>query len=224
MSRSLELSLVDRVTQAGSPRVFPTMDTVPLIQDPTTDALPGLSSKHESREHWRRLFAAVGLGSERALAELYDLAVGQLYGLAVWSTGSADDAADVVATVWVKIAEQRHRLTAVRDPQAWLLAVTRRVAIDVLRLRRRRRPAESLETAALVLATEPEPDRQIDAQRASALLATLPSKHREVVYLKHFVDCTFAEIGAILGVTRFTAASRYRLAIRRLRRLMEVST
>lgn len=194
-----------------------------LTSEPALDTQAVPRTDEQARERWRALFAEIGRGGERALAELYDLAARRLYGLALWTTGSADDAADVVASVWVKLVEQRHRLAAVRDPQAWLLTVARRVAVDLLR-RRRRRPSEPLDAAALVLATEPSPDRQLDAQRASALLATLPAKQREVVYLKHFAECTFTEIGAILGVSRFTAASRYRLAIRRLRRLMEVST
>ena len=34
-------------------------------------------------------------------------------------------------------------------------------------------------------------------------------------------SCTFAEIGRIVGVPKFTAASRYRNGIAKLRRLME---
>ena len=39
----------------------------------------------------------------------------------------------------------------------------------------------------------------------------------------HFAGCTFAEIGRITRVPTFTAASRYRLGIKKLRTLLEVS-
>jgi DNA-directed RNA polymerase specialized sigma24 family protein len=39
--------------------------------------------------------------------------------------------------------------------------------------------------------------------------------------MRHFEECTFARIGRITGVPTFTAASRYRLGIGRLRRLLE---
>jgi len=70
-------------------------------------------------------------------------------------------------------------------------------------------------------APETDDARAIDAARASKLVAQLPPAQRDVVYLRHFADCTFAAIGDITGVPTFTAASRYRLGIERLRRLME---
>jgi RNA polymerase sigma-70 factor (ECF subfamily) len=110
----------------------------------------------------------------------------------------------------------------VKDPRSWLLTVSRRLALDVLR-RRRRRPSEPLDEAELVTAPGGDPDRALDAARASALLAALPVHQREAVYLRHYADCTFAAIGRVVGVPTFTAASRYRLAIGRLRRSMERS-
>jgi DNA-directed RNA polymerase specialized sigma24 family protein len=53
------------------------------------------------------------------------------------------------------------------------------------------------------------------------LLAGLPSTQREVVYLKHFAGCTYSEIGRIVGVPTFTAASRHRAAVAALRDLLE---
>jgi DNA-directed RNA polymerase specialized sigma24 family protein len=53
------------------------------------------------------------------------------------------------------------------------------------------------------------------------MLAGLPLKQRETIYLRHFAGCTFADIGRIVGVPTFTASSRYRLGVHRLRRLME---
>ena len=68
-----------------------------------------------------------------------------------------------------------------------------------------------------------DPDRVIDARNVSLLIGTLPAKQREVLMLRHFSDCSFADIGRITGVPIFTAASRYRLAIARLRRRLETS-
>jgi RNA polymerase sigma-70 factor (ECF subfamily) len=55
----------------------------------------------------------------------------------------------------------------------------------------------------------------------SVLLSALPETSREIIYLRHFAGCTFAEIGEIVGVPKFTAASRYRNGIQKLRQLME---
>lgn len=171
-------------------------------------------------ESWRRLFADIAEERAGALESLYDAVAPHLFGLAVCRTRNRDDAADVVAETFARVAGQGERLRTVRNPRSWLLTVARRLIIDVAR-ERKRRASEPIETAACVAAPEAEPGRGIDANRAARLLAKLPDRQREVIYLRHFAECTFAAIGDIVGVPTFTAASRYRLGLRRLRALME---
>ncbi|MDX2437313.1 MAG: RNA polymerase sigma factor [Acidobacteriota bacterium] len=187
---------------------------------------PSSPSPHRDRpsksegENWRRIFGELAEGREAALGDLYDAAATQIYGLALWRTGSEDDAADVVQDVFVKVAEQGPKLAKVRNPKGWLLTVTHRAAVDITR-RRIRRSAEPLDEYPFLTATHGDSDTMLDAAHASVLLAGMPPNLRDVIYLKHFVDCTFAEIGAITGVPTFTAASRYRKGISDLRNLMK---
>ena len=169
---------------------------------------------------WRRIFADLAEGRQSALDDLYDLASRQLYGLALWRTGSEDDAADVVQTVFVKVAEQGPKLASIRNPKGWLLTVAHRAAVDIAR-RRTRHSVEPLDEYPFLTAADGDNDRMLDAAHASVLLAEMPPTLRDVIYLKHFADCTFAEIGAIVGIPTFTAASRYRKGISDLRSLME---
>jgi RNA polymerase sigma-70 factor (ECF subfamily) len=171
-------------------------------------------------DSWRRLFDELARDRLGALEELYDLASSEVFGLALWRTGSADDAADVVQDVFVRVAEQRNKLASVRQPRSWLLTVAHRMAVDVAR-RRTRRKSAPIEEAAFLSATHSDAERTLDGERASVQLAGLSPKQREVVYLRHFADLTFAAIGRVVGVPTFTAASRYRLGIARLRSLME---
>jgi RNA polymerase sigma-70 factor, ECF subfamily len=113
----------------------------------------------------------------------------------------------------------------VRRPRAWLLTVAHRCAIDVVRRRHASEPAGERRSDAL-LEPEPlleQPDRRIDAGRLSALLHSLPAQQREALYLRHFAELTFRDIGAVTGVSLFTAATRYRLGIERLRRRLGVA-
>ena len=191
-----------------------------VIKDPPMPAKPSGLSSRRADEDWGGLFAELASGRLAALDRLYDLAARQLYGLALWRTGSEEDAADVVQDVFVRVAEQGSRLAEVRNPKAWLLTVAHRAAIDVTR-RRSRRSAEPLEEYSFLTAGDDDSERMLDAAQASVLLAGLQDSHREVIYLKHFAGCTFAEIGEILGVPKFTAASRYRAGIEKLRKTME---
>lgn len=162
--------------------------------------------------------AAVGRGEGQALGELFDLCGQDLYGLALCRTGHVQDAEDVVQEVFVRLARTKARLGLVRNPRSYLLGIAHRAAIDVLR---RRRTTAELDEALL----EPVPDdrdRAVDAGRLSALLCELPDAQREAVWLRHFAGLSFAEIGDVTEVPTFTAASRYRLGIGRLRKRLGV--
>ena len=123
----------------------------------------------------------------------------------------------------MRLASRRESLDRVSVPHTWLLSLAHNAAVDVTRRRRVRR-TEPLERAALFSAPAIDPGRSVDAVRASKLVASLPDAQRDALYLRHYADCSFAEIGRITRVPTFTAASRYRLGIEKLRILMEVST
>ncbi len=203
--------------------VFISMETMVDEIPPTTDDRTAPTPRAGwdlSAERWIALFASIARGEVAALHDLYDHAAHRLYGLALWRTGSPEDAADVVQEVFVKVAEQGRRLERVRNPRSWLLTVTHRLAVDLTR-RRKVRQSEVLDEHPYLEADSSDAGRSVDARRASAHLARLPGRQRDAIYLRHFADCTFAEIARIVGVPTFTAASRYRLGLQRLRRLME---
>lgn len=178
------------------------------------------TSTTDTEDRWRAIFAELANGRLAALDELYQLAAGDVYRLALWRTGSPEDAEDAVQDVFVRTAEQGRRLASVRHPRRWLLTVTHRVAIDLCR-KRSRRDADPLDEIAYLEAVSEDPADALDARAASELVGRLPAKQREVLLLRHFADCTFREIGRITGIPTFTAASRHRLAIAKLRRLLE---
>ncbi|MCP4901298.1 MAG: RNA polymerase sigma factor [bacterium] len=197
----------------------------PLTEEPTLSRDLGGSipeTRELSKEQWRNLFVKLAAGDARAFERLYDLMARRLYGFALWRSASEQDASDIVHDTFVRIAEQGERLLRVRDPKSWIFTVANRLLLDRVRWRLRWR-SESLDGLKLVEASESEAGRVVDAQKAQQALVRLSAAQREVVYLRHFGEFTFAEIGSILGVSTFTVASRYRLGIRKLRRLMEVS-
>ncbi len=172
----------------------------------TTRAVPG-----DAEACLERLAA----GDRAAVAELYDRFAAELYGLALWLCGSRPDAADVVQEVFLKLMRRRRRLGAVRNARAYLLRMTRTTAIDLHRRRRgRHEPLEERLLAPVVT----DPAARVEAQRLSRWLAKLPPRQRTAVYLRYYSDLSYAEIGRVTGVPTFTAASRCRLALRRLRR------
>ena len=161
---------------------------------------------------------ALAAGDLDALGAVYDLAGAELFGLALWRTASRQDAEDVVQEVFVRLTRSGARLAGVRRPRAYLLAMAHRAALDLLRRRRRTEPVSD----ALLAPAAADPAAAADAERVTALLRRLPDAQREAVFLRHFAGLSFAEIGIATGVPVFTAASRYRLGLARLRGFLGV--
>ena len=189
-----------------------------VLNPPEATEVPA-AGKEDRDNELRELFAELEPDRLDGLSRIWDLCAGDLFGLAVWRTGSKDDARDVVQEVFVRLARASSRLRRVRRPLAYLLRMAHSASIDVLR---RRRPGQSLTEAERLPLLDAGPERAAEAARLSDRLAQLPDTQREAVYLRHFAGLSFRAIGTVTGVPTFTAASRCRLAIRRLRQLMGV--
>ncbi len=166
------------------------------------------------------LFARLADGDLEVLEPIYDLCADELHGLALWRCGSRTEAEDAVQDVFVRLATTAADLGRVGDPRAYLLTMARRAACDLVRKRRTDEPLENL----LLEASAADPATCVDAVSASRCLRQLPAAQREAVYLRHFSGLTFAEIAAVTKVPTFTAASRCRAGLKKLRRLLGVES
>ncbi len=169
----------------------------------------------------RPAFAALAGGDVDALEAIYDAAARRMHAVALWRTGSASDAEDVVQDAFVRLAQGRADLQEVEDPLAYLLVITHRLAVDRHRARRRR-PESALDEAYVLPARDAAPGDAADAAALSRALAALPAAQREAVGLHVVYGMTHREVARATGVPLFTAASRVRLGLARLRRLLEV--
>src|SRR5437588_8786494 len=130
-------------------------------------------------------------------------------------TRSAADAEDVVQEAFVKFWTRNHDI----GNRGLLYATVRSVALDLLRRdsRRARREATALSDADQSM--QPAFEIEDDSQRALvAGIDLLPAEQREVLVMKIWNDLTFADIGAVLGISQNTAASRYRYALAALKK------
>lgn len=153
-----------------------------------------------------------------ALAELYDLAAPRLLRYAVTLTRNRDDAEDVLQTTFVDVARFPDRLAEARHPWPYLLRMVRNEALRVMRGKR----SSPLEAAAPPASVDrPQLDRREAAESVRNALNKLPPLQAEVVVLKIWESMTFAQIGAVLGVSPNTAASRYQYALEKLTPLLQ---
>jgi RNA polymerase sigma-70 factor (ECF subfamily) len=157
-------------------------------------------------------------GDRNALADLYDAHAGGLFRHGYALTRSRSDAEDLVQAVFLKLATTGAPLLAVRKPGNYLHQILRAAWIDT-----RRRPAAELEEQADPGAKCPAPESGAATEAAidvTTAVARLPAPQREIVNLHLVEGFSFREAGRITGVSMFTAASRYRVALERLREIL----
>jgi RNA polymerase sigma-70 factor (ECF subfamily) len=162
-----------------------------------------------------KLFGQLARGESEALAELYDRHAPALLRHAFAMTREMAHAEDVVQATFLKLATVGAPLLGVRRPASYLHQILRAAWIDLLRREARRGEQQLVDDVIDTMATDPA--TTIDVRDAVRRLSV---PQREVLVLHLFNGFSFREIGDIVQVPTFTAASRYRLALDRLRQLL----
>ncbi len=168
----------------------------------------------------RRLLDRLATGEPAAFAQLYDIYGARLYRTALGLLRRTDAAEDAVQDLFVALVRSRSALRAVESLPAYLFSSLYR-RLHRIPFGPRISPASEFEHT-----TDPRPgppllaSQQEDCQRLAAAVQLLPESQQEVLTLKVDGELTFAEIGAVLGISPNTAASRYRYALDKLRQLL----
>jgi RNA polymerase sigma factor (sigma-70 family) len=146
----------------------------------------------------------------------------RVFGLAVTIVGDRGTAQDVAQEAFLRAWRHANAYDTRRGTvSAWLLTITRNLAIDATRLRR---PTPVDPEQLLVLArpsgvTGPE-DAAVtsdDVARVRRVLADLPSEQRRALVLASFLGRTAREISETEDVPLGTAKTRIRTALARVR-------
>lgn len=134
-----------------------------------------------------------------------------------WAPGVAD-AEDAVQDGFLRIWRSGKARPEAAAPM--LFAAVKRAAIDRVRSDRRRGTREQKASLPQADAAMFESRIEQDERRRAveAVLSGLPIEQREVLVMKIWGEMTFDAIGASLGISPNTAASRYRYALNALRK------
>jgi RNA polymerase sigma-70 factor, ECF subfamily len=136
----------------------------------------------------------------RALVELYDDAVGEVYGYLVARCGSATLAEDLTADTFLAAVDAVRRGRVPRLSVAWLIGVARHKLIDHWRTQaRHERKLDLLD------GDQADDDSQWDAHldrlRANEVLGLLGSHHRSALVLRYVDDLPVPVVAQHLGRT-----------------------
>ena len=163
-------------------------------------------------------------GDERAARELFEIHQLRTYRLALGLLGDPADAEEVAQDALTYALLNIYRYNPeLSSFSTWLHTIT----VSRARDKRRRKILPSVPLAQWLgvgnQIRDHAPGPEADALRREAerglLLALnqLSPKLREAIVLRFYADCTYKEMGEIMGCSLNTARSRLRLAIQKLR-------
>jgi RNA polymerase sigma-70 factor (ECF subfamily) len=167
------------------------------------------------------LVALAARSDEAALGELYDRHGRIAFGLALRvlrDRALAEDAVqDAFLTVWRSAASFMPERSRART---WILTLTHRRAVDIVRREERRRTEQLPPAAEADEAVEDDAWLTLERERVQTALRRLPDAQRETIELAYFDGFTQTELAERLGEPLGTIKSRTFAGLARLRELL----
>lgn len=174
------------------------------------------------------LVAGMAVADERASIELVRRYQRRVFGLAIGIVGDVSLAEDVAQEAFVRVFRHAEAFDPRRGSvSAWVLTITRNLAIDALRVRRDA-PSDPTDQVFLELTsaeTSPD-DAAITGEAISHVrtaIATLPPAQRRAVLLAALHGWSATEIATAEAIPLGTAKGRIRLGMAKLRLALEVA-
>ncbi|HBG58722.1 RNA polymerase sigma factor [Proteiniphilum sp. UBA1028] len=129
---------------------------------------------------------------------------GLIYRISFVVTGDREDSEDIVQEVYEKLWKIRETLSAVQNDEAYIISVTRNMALDRYRYNTRR---QTVSVTSVTDLTEEEFDEKKNEQKEMLrsienVLCTLPQSQQMVVRLRHFTDLSVPQIAETMKLTQ----------------------
>ena len=158
-------------------------------------------------------------GDKSALHEIYEAYIGYIYTIVLQTVSNREDAEDVTSDFFMKLWRLADTYREGKGHRAWMAAIARNMAVDLLRKTRREVLTEDFTDTMTESASDASVEQEVLSNMSlQQALDTLKANEREVVHLKIMGDMTFQEIADTLKIPLGTVTWRYQNAIKKLRR------
>lgn len=151
--------------------------------------------------------------------DLYREYVGRIYAFVRAQVGSAADAEDVTAQVFMNAYQAYERFEPRHStPAAWLFRIARNATLDHFRAGGRRERLRRTVEHQPVAVEDPAhvAEERIRYRALLSHVARLPERQREVISLRHS-GLSFEEVGGLMSCSEDAAKMLYHRALRALR-------
>ncbi len=177
--------------------------------------------------------------AQQALGALYDRYGRLIYSIAMHTVGDGPTAEEITQDVFVRVWEGAHTYRAdMAKFRSWIISITRHRAIDELRRRGVRverltitwgesqggeNDLEQLPELIDPVGPEEQAEQLMQQRGIRQAVAQLPHDQREVLGMAFFYGLSHSEIAEQLGQPLGTVKSRIRLAMQKLREVLQAS-
>ena len=175
------------------------------------------------------LIRLIARSQESALSELYDRYSRLVYSLALNAVGDPAIAEEITQEVFIRVWDHAGTYRVEKSKVVtWIASITRYRSIDVIRRRKVRPEGQSVswdiesfavETGSMNVEESVEVSQR--RQRVRQAISMLPDEQRQALAYAYFQGYTHREIAEILGEPLGTVKTRIRLAMQKLRQLLE---
>ena len=175
-----------------------------------------LKKKTVELDHWIRAIAG---GDTDALASLYQETSPSVYAYALSALKNSHDAEDVMQDCYVAVYTSSAVYRASGKPMAWIITIARNLCLHRLRANRYRAELSDEDWGELL------PDRteltMEDRVILRACMQILGDEERQILTLHTIGGLKHREIADLLEMPLSTVLSKYRRALKKLRRVLE---
>jgi RNA polymerase sigma-70 factor (ECF subfamily) len=162
----------------------------------------------------RALIARVNRGDHAAFERLYLRYRDWVVSLAYRFTGNRDDALDVLQETFAYFLTRFPGFSLHAALTTFFYPVVKNLALGV---RRKRRPVQTVDDAALAIPAPAETDPDRIRAELEAVVRVLPEPQREVLLMRFVDGFSLDEIAGALEIPPGTVKSRLHLALEKLR-------
>ena len=132
-----------------------------------------------------------------------------------------DDSADIVQEVFIRAYKNIHSFDTSRPLYPWLFRITKNLCINM----KNRGSSSEISLPEFDLPGDSESPESLlmkdqDAEQIRRSLKKLPDPFREILVLKHFQECSYAEIAEILSIPIGTVMSRLYNARKKMQEIL----
>ncbi|PPL02893.1 RNA polymerase sigma factor [Parapedobacter indicus] len=164
-------------------------------------------------------------GDRKAFKELMETHVGPLFKYGIKFCREEELVRDTIQDLFIRLWERREHLSTEANAKAYLFASLRRMLFRKIQKQPDTVPYDNLEDAVNFFSMEISVEQRFISderlrfveQQMKMKIAALPTRQKEVIYLKFFMDMNREQISNIMQISPQTVSNLLQNALKKLR-------